>query len=67
MDTIGMGTDCGVLIDTETDLLGTDSNLQLEIGDQIQCIEIREEEQEIDWSPGFWWNLFIRNLLKFYY
>ena len=53
MDTIGSGTDCGVLIDSETNLLKSDTNIQLEIGDTIQCIEIREEEQEIDWSPGF--------------
>lgn len=53
VDTIGSGTDCGVCLDMDSNSLNTDSDIQLQVGDQIQCLEIREEEQEIDWSPGF--------------
>ena len=53
VETIGSGQECGVLIDSETNLIPSETNIQLQTGDTIQCIEIREEDQEIDWLPGF--------------
>ena len=46
VETIGIKTECGISLDPEADVT-------LKVGDQIECIEIRQEAQNIDWSPGF--------------
>lgn len=45
VDTIKMDRECGLVM--------ADRDLRFEVGDIITCYDVREVEQEIDWSPGF--------------